>query len=137
MGKAKLIGFNFLEQHIGLQESLKLDDEHVIVDRDDWKEIVLLFRNKPELIKLLGEKEEIIISTIPKDTNLPEFVVVVGKYNNCWLIDDKIDGDPPRTVIFNDAKIFYSKRQAEKAVELALTTHPTTYRFYKIVQIKK
>ena len=37
---------NFLHQHPSLQEKLKLDINHLIVDRKDWEEVILLLEGR-------------------------------------------------------------------------------------------
>jgi hypothetical protein len=46
--KKIIVGHNFLHQHPRMQISLRLDEDHVIVDKIDFGKAVEFFRNHPE-----------------------------------------------------------------------------------------
>lgn len=54
--KKKIVGFNFLHQHPGMQTEMKIDDNHVIVDKKQWEEVVDFFNLNMRLAVKLGEK---------------------------------------------------------------------------------
>lgn len=53
MKKKKIIGVNYLHNH-PMQEERYLDKNHVIIDRNEWKEVVDYFRANPTEILKLG-----------------------------------------------------------------------------------
>lgn len=124
----KIIGQNFLERHIDLAREVKLSTDHVIVDRSDWEDIVEFFHKNPVLVSQVGKQEPIVGVHYQKGADL---IVEIGG-GNCWLADG--EGDPPRTLIKDNAKTFFSHVEARKAIERALETHPLTFRSYKIVK---
>lgn len=127
-----IVGDNFLERHVKLGREVGLSYEHVIVDREDWEQIVELFNKNPSLVDLLQRREVI---PAPSVQGKPKFVVTVGD-DNCWLTDGNI-GDPPRTLDYARARRFHSEIAARAAISKALETHPLLFRTYKIVPIKK
>jgi len=58
--KNKIVGYNFLHTHPHTEKSLNLDEKHVIVDRDEWEQIVNYFRNYPDQIKYIGIRKQLI-----------------------------------------------------------------------------
>jgi len=52
----KIIGINFLHAHPYKEVSLGLDGEHVIVDKEDWWQVVDYFRSNPEVVNEIGAK---------------------------------------------------------------------------------
>lgn len=57
INKIKLIGFNFLHRHPKTERLLDLPEEHVIVDKKDWTEIIEFFEEYPKLMSEVGKKE--------------------------------------------------------------------------------
>lgn len=70
MSKEKVPGFNYLHRHTKLEEVLNLDSDHVIVDKKDWEEVVILLQRmnnklpKPEFQKHINQSKETSISKI-------------------------------------------------------------------------
>jgi len=57
--KTKIIGVNYLHNHPTTEISLQLDEEHVIVDRNEWEEVIRFFQNNPALLKNINELSSI------------------------------------------------------------------------------
>lgn len=57
MAKTKLVGYNYLHNHNGMEKQLNIPTDHVIVDRKDWEEVVRFFNENPDYINLLGESK--------------------------------------------------------------------------------
>lgn len=53
--KRKILGVNYLHSHPRLEKALLLDSEHVIVDREDWEEVVDYFHRNPETVGRIGK----------------------------------------------------------------------------------
>lgn len=51
----KIIGQNFLHTHPTTEKMLGVDEEHVIVDKKDFYQILDFFRKNPELLKEVGK----------------------------------------------------------------------------------
>jgi hypothetical protein len=51
MEKPKNVGINYLHRHPKTEYSLGLDNEHVIVDRKHWSEVVSYFQRHPEEVE--------------------------------------------------------------------------------------
>lgn len=63
----KIIGVSYLEEHSGMQKKLEVPEDHVIVDRKDWWEIISYFRQHPEAFaKVINHKSQI---TYEQDNN--------------------------------------------------------------------
>ena len=60
MKKYKIVGINYLHEHNETQKKLNLDSEHVIVDKNEWKEICDYFNQFPEQVKHIGSKQTTI-----------------------------------------------------------------------------
>lgn len=56
----KMVGFNFLHSHPHLEGLLKVDAEHVIVDRKDWEEVVYYLQSRSEEVEKIGKQEQLI-----------------------------------------------------------------------------
>lgn len=50
----KMAGFNFLHRHSHLEGLLKVDAEHVIVDRKDWEEVVYYLQSHSQEVEKIG-----------------------------------------------------------------------------------
>jgi len=73
----KIIGYNYLHRHAKMEEMLGIDDEHVIIDKDEWEEIVEIFQNNSELNKFIksnikDELKELLQSTF---RNYPKIII--------------------------------------------------------------
>lgn len=53
MAAKKIVGYNFLHNHPGMEKQLSLPDDHVVVDRKDWEAVVRLFNENPSIIGML------------------------------------------------------------------------------------
>ena len=49
--KNKIVGVNYLERHTKTEDVLGLNKDHVIVDREDWQEVVRYFMDNPEAVE--------------------------------------------------------------------------------------
>ncbi len=47
---ARIIGIHYLHRHPVMQEKLGVDDDHIIVDKKDWKEVVKALQENPQKI---------------------------------------------------------------------------------------
>lgn len=56
MTKPKKVGYNYLHNHREMEKQLNLPNDHVIVDRKDWEEVVNFFNKYPEKINLIDTK---------------------------------------------------------------------------------
>ena len=69
--RKKDIGINYLHGHPGMEEMLKIDDAHVIIDKKDWQEVVCFFQRNRDLIDLTGKsligKEDKCLRNIVKN----------------------------------------------------------------------
>lgn len=54
--KKKIVGYNYLHDHPLKEQSLGVDNEHVIVDRIDYEEIIKYFIDNPNEVEKLGKK---------------------------------------------------------------------------------
>jgi len=54
----KIIGVNFLNRHPGMESRLNVPDDHVIVDKKDWEEIVRLCSINEQITDALNAEEE-------------------------------------------------------------------------------
>jgi len=52
--KKKIIGHNFLHTHPITEKQLGLDDNHVIVDKNELDEVINFFNDYPEQIDKIG-----------------------------------------------------------------------------------
>jgi hypothetical protein len=54
---AKIVGQNYLHPHPHLEEKLDgiVGDDHIIVDKKDWQEIVWFFNRFPDMVKEIGK----------------------------------------------------------------------------------
>jgi hypothetical protein len=52
---ARIVGQNYLHMHPHLEEKLGIEEDHVIVDKKDWLEIVKFFNDHPQFIAELGK----------------------------------------------------------------------------------
>lgn len=52
--KIKIVGYNFLHTHPQTEKSLNLDENHVIVDRDELELVINYFINYPEELKRIN-----------------------------------------------------------------------------------
>jgi hypothetical protein len=50
----KQVGSNYLHRHPMLESEASLDQDHVIVDKADWLEVLAFFKANPSLVKMLG-----------------------------------------------------------------------------------
>jgi hypothetical protein len=55
MRATKKVGVNFLHNHPGMENKKNIGCNHVIVDREDWENIVEFFQNNPELVEKLNK----------------------------------------------------------------------------------
>lgn len=55
MVKHKIIGQNYLHPHPVMQDVNDIDKDHVIVDRDEWEEVISFFKDNPGLIQYIGK----------------------------------------------------------------------------------
>ncbi len=56
----KIIGVSYLEQHTGMQKTLGVPEDHVIVDKKDWEEVVLYMQQHPEVFtKVINNRSQI------------------------------------------------------------------------------
>jgi len=53
---------------------------------------------------------------------IDRYVVRLAEYGNCWLAD--WGGDPGRTLVENSAKLWSTKRAAERAAKVAKKLYP-------------
>jgi hypothetical protein len=60
MSKSKKVGYNFLHTHAQTEKSLNLDEKHVIVDRDEWEQVVNYFMDYPDEAKRIGVRKRLI-----------------------------------------------------------------------------
>jgi len=51
----KNIGINYLHRHTKMEEMLKIDDNHVIIDKRDWQDVVDVFQRNRDLVDLIGK----------------------------------------------------------------------------------
>lgn len=58
MGNKKIIGVNFLHRHPGMESYLNIPEDHVIVDKKDWEEIVRLCSINEHITDALNPEEE-------------------------------------------------------------------------------
>ena len=65
MAKAIIMGVNFLHRHLYKEDVLKLEPNHVIVDKQDWEDVLRFFKDHPENIPLL-DYTHIKIKDLPK-----------------------------------------------------------------------
>lgn len=68
MEKIKKVGVNFLHTHQQTERLLNLDEEHVIVDYNDWRQTVDYFVENPDHVKQIGIRK---LDAIPT-TNIIE-----------------------------------------------------------------
>jgi hypothetical protein len=61
MSKVIRVGYDYLHNHTGMEKQLKVPQDHVIVDRQDWEEVVRFFNEHPESIAWLKQKPKSII----------------------------------------------------------------------------
>ena len=52
---AKIVGQNYLHPHPHLEEKLEIGEDHIIVDKKDWQEIVWFFNRFPDQVKEIGK----------------------------------------------------------------------------------
>ena len=53
---AKIIGVNYLHNHPRMEmDILRTDKSHVIIDRDEWEEVLKYFQNTPSRFKELTD----------------------------------------------------------------------------------
>lgn len=51
-----IMGFNYLHNHPIMEKKLNVDNEHVIVDRKDWEDVVdYMYQHLEETQKFLGK----------------------------------------------------------------------------------
>lgn len=60
MSKIKKVGYDFLHTHPQTEKSLKLGEKHVIVDRDEWEQVVNYFMDYPDETKRIGVRKHLI-----------------------------------------------------------------------------
>lgn len=65
MAKLILIGVNFLHRHFYKEDLLKLEPNHVIVDKQDWEDVVHFFKDHPENVPLL-DYSHFLLKDLPK-----------------------------------------------------------------------
>ena len=74
--KKKIIGHNFLHRHLGMERSYNVPEGHVIVDEDEWKDVVNFFHNNPEIFQQLLDgstlDEMLIINEACKDSDVSD-----------------------------------------------------------------
>ena len=58
----RIVGVSFLEEHIQYAQLLGLDKKHVIVDRNEWEDIISFFFNHRELVDKIGEQRNIFFN---------------------------------------------------------------------------
>ena len=91
--KNKMIGHNFFHTHEITEKCLNLDEQHCIIDRKDYNDILNFFRDNPYLLNKIGEKKDLNDAHISKITKekLKELTrayelslgfYYTGKYNN-------------------------------------------------------
>jgi hypothetical protein len=61
MSKLIRVGYDYLHNHTGMEKKLNVPQDHVIVDRQDWEEVVRFFNEHPEAIACLKQKPKYII----------------------------------------------------------------------------
>lgn len=49
----KIMGVNFLHNHPRTERQAGLDENHVVVDRDDWEKIIRFFDENPQFIQYI------------------------------------------------------------------------------------
>lgn len=56
----KIIGVSYLEEHSGMQKKLEVPEDHVIVDRKDWEEVVHFLQEHSEVFnRIINRKSQI------------------------------------------------------------------------------
>ena len=56
----KIIGVSYLEAHSEMQKSLGVPEDHVIVDKKEWEEVVHFLQEHPEVFtKIINRKSQI------------------------------------------------------------------------------
>lgn len=55
--KTKIVGMNFLNNHPKTERLLNVPEDHVIVDRSEWIEIIEFFEKHPELMSEIGKNK--------------------------------------------------------------------------------
>ena len=56
MKNKKHVGYNYLHRHPYMEQTLNVDVDHVIIDKNEWIEVVEYFRKYPSEVKELGKK---------------------------------------------------------------------------------
>jgi len=59
-------------------------------------------------------------------------VEIVNSNKPCWIAE--WDGDPPRTIVFDNAQIFVDEDEASKRIEECKKFHPFKKIVYKITK---
>ena len=59
--KHKIPGFNYLKNHPKTERLLNVPEDHVIISRKEWLEIIEFFDSHPEMMSELGKvKAELV-----------------------------------------------------------------------------
>jgi len=88
--KTKLIAVNFLHQHKLQQGSKNVDSDHVIVDKEDWEEVVWFFKNNPDVWDaFVTKKSRITLDELAKKSSSNEALNIFPAGSNIRLRVDK------------------------------------------------
>jgi hypothetical protein len=93
MNRKRIIGYNFLHTHSCTEKRLGLDEKHVIVDREDYEEVIEILHNDPKIID-----DYKILLEVTVDTDYSDLVT-----QNVYITEQELKTLIP---IFNAIKEF-------------------------------
>ena len=63
--KQKVVGYNYLHTHVSMETALNVPDDHVVVDRKEYEEVIDYFRRNPKATLELGKGSEEVTCLSP------------------------------------------------------------------------